>query len=209
MQEYIDNMIQGQLVSRGISDERVLEAFRRVPRHLFTRPGDRDRAYGDGPLPIGEGQTISQPYIVALMSEALGIKRGDKVLEIGTGSGYQTAILAELGGEVYTVEKIEELGKQAREVLLGLGYDRIFFRVGDGTTGWPEEAPFQAVMVTAASPRVPGALWGQLAEGGRMVIPVGDMHMQSLLLLEKREGEQVRRNLGGCRFVPLLGEDGW
>lgn len=205
----IERMIKNQLMARGIKDERVLEAFRKVPRHKFVRAEDIDYAYEDGPLPIGEGQTISQPYIVALMTQALDIKETDKVLEIGTGSGYQGAILSLLAKEVYSVEKVPRLADITRERLKIMGFDNINIKVGDGTKGWKEHGPYDAIMVTAASPGLPPSLWEQLALGGRMIIPVGDMFSQELLLLEKTEEGKKKVSLGGCRFVPLLGENGW
>ncbi len=204
-----EKMINKQLIARGIRDEKVLEAFRRVPRHEFVRPQDRENAYDDGPLSIGQGQTISQPYIVALMTEALEIEAHDKVLEIGTGSGYQTAILAELAREVYSVERVNQLGEATREKMKDLGYDNIFIKISDGTMGWRENAPYDAIIVTAASPKVPSSLWEQLATGGRMIIPVGDLISQELLLLKKTEKGREKHKLGGCRFVPLLGKNGW
>jgi len=207
--EDIERMIKNQLMSRGIKDERVLDAFRKVPRHKFVRPEDIDYAYEDGPLPIGHGQTISQPYIVALMTQALEIEETDKVLEIGTGSGYQTAILSILSKEVYSVEKVPHLAEVTREKLKAMGYDNIYIKIGDGTKGWAENAPYNAIMVTAASPKVPSSLWDQLALEGRLIIPVGDMFSQELQLLKKTEEGGVKTSLGGCRFVPLLGENGW
>ncbi len=202
-------MINQQLIARGIKDEKVLEAFRRVPRHKFVRPEDKDSSYDDGPLPIGQGQTISQPYIVALMTEALEIEGNDKVLEIGTGSGYQAAILAELAREVYSIERVSQLGEITQNKLKDMGYTNIFIKIGDGTKGWGENAPYNAIIITAASPKVPSSLWKQLAMGGRMIIPVGDLTSQNLLLLKKTDKGRVKYNLGGCRFVPLLGENGW
>ncbi len=204
-----EQLLSLQLEAQGIKDERVLTAFQRVPRHKFVRAEDINNAYEDGPLPIGYGQTISQPFIVALMTEALQIDADDKVLEIGTGSGYQTAILAELAHEVYSVEKVPQLAEDAGQRLKQLGYKNIFIEVGDGTRGWLENSPYNAIIVTAASPKVPHSLWQQLAQEGRMVIPVGDMFIQDLLLLRKTEKGRTKNSLGGCRFVPLLGEEGW
>lgn len=198
-----------ELAAQGIRDKRVLAALARVPRHRFVPPHLLPHAYEDRPLPIGSGQTISQPYIVALSTEALALRPDDRVLEVGTGSGYQTAILAELAREVYTIERIPELSREAQERLEALGYRNVRFRVGDGTRGWPEEAPFNAVLVTAGAPRVPEALLAQLAPGGRLVIPVGGRWSQDLTLV-RREGDRVLHEvLCPCTFVPLIGEEGW
>jgi len=202
-------MVKEQLIRRGIHDERVLNAMRKVPRHLFVSQDLVDEAYNDYPLPIGYGQTISQPYMVALMTEALELKEDDKVLEIGTGSGYQTAILAELCKEVYTIERILPLLERAKEILKKLGYTNIHFKAGDGTLGWPENKPYDAIIVTAGAPKIPQPLLDQLAEGGRLVIPVGDRFSQELIKVTKVEGEFIRENLGGCRFVDLIGIHGW
>ncbi len=181
----------------------------RVPRHRFVPPHLLPYAYEDRPLPIGRGQTISQPYIVALSTAALSLAPSDRVLEIGTGSGYQTAILAELAGKVYTVERLPELSRVAEERLASLGYRNVFFRVGDGTKGWPDEAPFEAILVTAGAPRIPEGLLSQLAPHGRLVIPVGGRFSQELTLV-RREGERVvHQRLCPCTFVPLIGEEGW
>jgi len=198
-----------ELKALGISDPRVLAAMERVPRHLFVPPEFLPYAYEDRPLPIGAGQTISQPYIVALSTQALELSPTDRVLEIGTGSGYQTAVLAELAGEVFTIERIPELSRLAQERLLSLGYGNIKFRVGDGTVGWPEEAPFDAILVTAAAPKAPKSLLDQLAEGGRMVIPIGGRTSQDLWLFRKRGRRLEREYLCPCTFVPLIGEEGW
>jgi len=198
-----------ELRALGIRDERVLSAMERVPRHLFVPPELVPYAYEDRPLPIGAGQTISQPYIVALSTQALELSPQDRVLEIGTGSGYQAAVLAELAGEVYTVERLPELSQAARERLERLGYKNLHFRVGDGTKGWPEEAPFDAILVTAAAPRVPQSLIEQLAEGGRLVIPIGGRESQTLWRMEKRAGRLKKAYLCPCTFVPLIGEEGW
>jgi len=202
-------MVDVQIAGRGIKDGRVLRAMRKVPRHLFVEESLRGQAYEDHPLPIGEKQTISQPYIVALMTEALRLKGSEKVLELGTGSGYQTAILAELCDRVYTIERIPALLYRAKETLDKLGYKNIEYRVGDGTLGWPEEAPFDGIIVTAAAPKVPQPLVDQLAMGARFVIPVGDRITQDLLLIE-RVPEGIRKtSLGGVRFVDLIGKWGW
>ena len=198
-----------ELREKGIRDERVLSAMEKVPRHLFVLPECLFAAYDDRPLPIGLGQTISQPYIVALSTEALELSGEEKVLEIGTGSGYQTAILAELAKEVFTVERLPELSFEAQERLRRLGYTNVHFRVGDGTKGWPEEAPFPAILVTAAAPKVPKSLFSQLAEGGRMVIPVGGRFHQDLWLVRKVGGEPVYEHLCPVTFVPLIGEEGF
>lgn len=204
-----ERMIDVQLVRRGIKDPRVLEAMRRIPRHLFVDESLRDQAYGDYPLPIGEKQTISQPYIVSLMTESLGLKGHERVLEIGTGSGYQTAILAELSKEVLTIERIPILAYKAKEILEKLGYRNIKYRVGDGSLGWPEEAPFEGILVTAAAPKLPQPFIDQLAMGGRLVIPLGDRISQDLILVE-RVPEGIRKtSLGGVRFVDLVGRWGW
>lgn len=205
-----EEMVRNQLVSRGITDDRVLDAMRRVPRHLFVSEALQDQAYGDFPLPIGEHQTISQPYIVAEMTQALQIQPEDRVLEIGTGSGYQATILAELAYRVYTVERIYSLYAHARNLFDRLRYHNIVTRYSDGTNGWPEYSPFDAIMVTAGAPEIPHALTAQLAWGGRMVIPVGDHFSQSLIKLYKDEnGGITTTHMGGCRFVKLVGEHGW
>lgn len=201
-------MVEG-LRRLGIRDPRVLSAMARVPRHLFLPPSLWDLAYDDRPLPIGLGQTISQPYIVALSTEALELGPEDKVLEIGTGSGYQTAILAELAREVFTVERIPELSQAAQERLRSLSYQNVRFRTGDGTKGWLEEAPFAGILVTAAAPKVPPSLVAQLAEGGRMVIPVGGRLNQELWLGRKHRGKLAYSHLCPVAFVPLIGEEGW
>ncbi len=202
-------MVEMQIISRGIKDRRVINAMLKVPRHLFVGENMKNQAYEDHPLPIGEGQTISQPYIVALMTESLGLKGGEKVLEIGTGSGYQTAILAELCERVYTIERIASLSQRAKTILEKLGYDNIEFKVGDGTLGWPEAAPFDGILVTAASPKVPQPLVDQMAMGGRMVIPVGDRLTQDLVLIERVPEGIKKTSLGGVRFVDLIGKWGW
>jgi protein-L-isoaspartate(D-aspartate) O-methyltransferase len=204
-----ERMVEMQLIARGIHDPKVLGAMRRVPRERFTPPELRDSAYGDHPLPIGHDQTISQPYIVAFMTEALELTGVEKVLEIGTGSGYQAAVLAEIAREVYTVERIAALSERAREVLLELGYGNIFFKIQNGTRGWPEYAPYDAILVTAAAPEVPEPFLEQLRDGGRLVIPVGDRFSQNLIKTTKTGDRAIREDLGGVRFVSLLGEHGW
>jgi protein-L-isoaspartate(D-aspartate) O-methyltransferase len=200
-------MVEDQIEARGISDPAVLTAMRNVPRHVFVPKDLLDHAYADSPLPIGYGQTISQPYIVALMTEALEMQPAQKILEIGTGSGYQAAILAEMAAEVYTIEIIPELANQAKDRLTQLGYENIHFLTADGYFGWEEFAPFDRIIVTAAPDHLPQPLANQLAEGGRMVIPIGPIGFtQTLWLLEKVDGELSASNLGGVMFVPLTGE---
>jgi protein-L-isoaspartate(D-aspartate) O-methyltransferase len=204
-----NNMVNTQLMPRGISDPRVLAAMRQVPRHRFVPPALWDQAYNDYPLPIGEEQTISQPYIVALMTEILEPQDSDRVLEVGVGSGYQAAVLAELVAQVFTMDRVGPLATRAQEVLKSMGYRNIEVRFGDGTLGWPEEAPFDGIMVTAAAPQVPRPLTEQLALGGRLVIPVGDRYSQTLTLVRRtKEGLKFAYH-GGCRFVPLIGQYGW
>jgi protein-L-isoaspartate(D-aspartate) O-methyltransferase len=202
-------MVEEQLAGRGIRDPRVLEAFARVPRHEFVPEDLRDRAYGDHPLPIGQGQTISQPYIVAFMTEALELRGGERVLEVGTGSGYQAAILKEMGADLYTVELLPEIAEVAKARLERLGWRDAHFRVGDGSRGWPEEAPFDRILVAAGAPSMPVALPQQLREGGSMVIPVGGEEEQDLLLVRRRGGRVDWRKLCGCIFVKLRGAEGW
>jgi len=198
-------MVEEQLVRRGIKDERVLAAMRQVERHRFVPEKYQEYAYIDDPLPIGEDQTISQPYIVALMTELIELKGDEKVLEIGTGSGYQAAILGELAGEVFTIEIIDTLGKSAERLLKELGYVNVSVRVGDGYRGWPEEAPFDAIIVTAAPPKIPQPLLDQLAEGGRMVVPVGEEY-QELTLIERTDSTFEETAIAPVRFVPMTGE---
>ncbi len=199
-------MVNEQIRNRGIRDPRVLEAMERVPRHLFVSPEDRRCAYNDNPLPIGHGQTISQPYIVALMTELLELQPGDRVLEIGAGSGYQTAVLSLLAGEVFSIERVEQLGEPARERLDSLGFDNVTVRVGDGYAGWPDEAPFDAIIVTAAPETVPDALIAQLSDGGRMAIPVG-LHFQELFCIVKEGEKTSEEKIANVRFVPMIGKD--
>jgi protein-L-isoaspartate(D-aspartate) O-methyltransferase len=206
---YRERMIEEQLVPRGISDPRVLEAMRQVPRHLFVEDAMQAHAYGDFPLPIGSGQTISQPYIVALMTEALQLKGTERVLEIGTGSGYQAAILSRLCLRVYTIERIDALVGRARKVFDRLRYHNIVSRIDDGTEGWSAEAPFDGILVTAGGPRIPDPLLAQLADPGRLVIPVGDQGVQDLQLVEKRDGGLTVRTIEQVRFVDLIGAYGW
>ncbi len=202
-------MVEEQLRARGIRDPRVLDAFSRVPRHEFVPESLRDRAYDDHPLPIGQGQTISQPYIVACMTEALELRGGEKVLEVGTGSGFQSAILLELGADLFTIELIPEIAGAARARIERLGHSRAHFRVGDGSLGWPEEAPFDRILVTAGAPSMPVALTEQIREGGAMVIPVGGEEEQDLMLVRRRDGRVDWRRICGCIFVKLHGEEGW
>jgi protein-L-isoaspartate(D-aspartate) O-methyltransferase len=204
-----DRMVEDQLAGRGIRDARVLEAMRAVPRHLFV-PGEmRDLAYADAPRPIGQRQTISQPYIVALMTELLDLKGDEKVLEIGTGSGYQAAILGKLAKEVYSVERLPELAEKARKLLEALGYNNVHVVVADGTRGLPEHAPFDAIVVTAAAPQVPKPLLQQLADGGRLVLPVGSRDGQILERWIRRGDQWSQERITPVAFVPLVGEHGW
>jgi len=198
-------MVEYQLISRGIQDSKIIQAMLRVPRHKFVPQGLRKLAYSDNPLPIGMDQTISQPYIVALMTELLKLKSGEKVLEVGTGSGYQAAILADIGSEVFTIEILESLSERAQEILKSLGYSNINFKIGDGYRGWPEHAPFDAIIVTAASEHIPEPLIEQLKENGRMVIPIGDMY-QELLLITKTDKGIEKKTITPVRFVPMTGE---
>ena len=202
-------MDEEQLVHRGVTDERVLAAMRRIPRHLFVEEPLRDRAHGDHPLPIGEEQTISQPYIVGFMTQLLELRGQEKVLEVGTGSGYQTAVLAELARRVCSIERLPRLAERARGLLEQLGYDNVWVRVGSGTLGWPDEAPFDRILVTAGGPSIPPPLFQQLAEGGRMVVPVGDVANQTLTVVEKVRGEMKTRSYGDCKFVKLVGKYAW
>jgi len=199
-------MVEGQLRQRDIRDERVLQAMATVPRHLFVPPAQRSQAYDDGPLPIGQEQTISQPYIVALMTESLRLKGTETVLEIGTGSGYQAAVLSVLAKKIYSIEIIPELAETAQERLTALGYKNVEVIVGDGNLGWPQGSPYDAIIVTAAAPQIPPALIEQLAEGGRMVLPVEVGNEQHLLRLQKVDGKITQEDLGLVRFVPLVGD---
>ena len=202
------NMVDQQILNRGIRNPRVLDAMRNVPRHRFVPEDYRHMAYSDRPLPIGHEQTISQPYIVALMTDYLNLKEGEKVLEIGTGSGYQAAVLAELVDQVYSVEIVSELAQRARETIGDLGYDNVHIRTGDGYKGWPENAPYDAIIVTASPTDVPPPLKEQLAEGGRMVIPVGGPVFQKLVLLRKIDGKVRQTDVTSVRFVPMVDEKG-
>jgi len=208
--EYLrKKMVQEQLLRRDIKDKKVLDVFDKVPRHRFVDPDMQREAYKDFPLSIGKDQTISQPYMVALMVQLLDIAKSDKVLEVGTGSGYETAIIAELGSSVFSIERIEEQASNARLLLEKLGYKNIHIKKGDGTLGWEEFAPFEKIVVTAASPQVPEPLLDQLKEGGKLVIPIGPRFSQRLLVLEKsREGRISEKDICGCVFVPLIGQHG-
>ncbi len=201
-------MVRDQVVARGIKNQKVIQAMLNVPRHLFVPTNYERMAYEDRPLPIGAGQTISQPYIVALMTETLELNKNMKVLEIGTGSGYQSAILAEIVNEVYTIEIIESLGKKAKKLLSGLGYDNVHVKIGDGYKGWPAKAPFDAIIVTCAPTDIPQPLKKQLKEGGRMIIPVGGSIVQELALLEKKAGTLKKKVVAPVRFVPMVRKDG-
>lgn len=202
-------MVEHQLVGRGIRDPRVLDAMGRVPRHEFVDPGMAALAYEDHPLNISFKQTISQPYIVGLMTEALQLAGTERVLEIGTGSGYQAAILCELACRVFSIERIVDLSNRARKTLYRLGYMNFDLRIGDGSLGWPEEGPFDAILVTAASPEIPPPYLAQLGKGGRLVMPVGGVEEQELIRLTRLKGKYRREALTGCRFVKLLGQYGW
>jgi len=202
-------MVEQQLERRGIADPRVLAALQDVPRHEFIPSYAACMAYEDHPVDIGLGQTISQPYMVACMTEALRLRGGERLLEIGTGSGYQTAILARLSARVYTIERHASLANRAQVLLQTLGFANVTFRIGDGTLGWPEEAPFDRILVTAGGPRVPPSLEAQLADGGRLVMPVGDRGGQDLVAVDRCGAELHRESLGGCVFVRLIGQEGW
>lgn len=202
-------MVKEQIVARGVEDIRVIEAMKKVPRHLFIDKTYYHQAYNDYPLPIGQNQTISQPYMVASMTELLELKNDERVLEIGTGSGYQTAILALLCSKVYSVERISELTRKARLTLKQLGFSNINLIVRDGTLGWSEFAPYNGIIVTAGAPEIPNALIEQLANNGRMVIPVGNEVSQTLNFVEKHKGRIYRKEFFGCAFVPLVGKGGW
>ncbi|MFP4525619.1 MAG: protein-L-isoaspartate(D-aspartate) O-methyltransferase [Bacteroidales bacterium] len=201
-------MVKQQIVDRGIKDPKVIAAMKDVDRHVYVPKNYRDMAYSDRPLPIGDGQTISQPYIVALMTELLELEEGEKVLEIGTGSGYQAAVLSHITSEIYSIEIIEELAEEAKENLQKQGYDSIKLKIGDGYKGWEEYAPFDAIIVTCAPSDIPEPLKEQLAEGGRMVIPIGDKFIQELVLFEKKNGELEKQEISSVRFVPMLDGSG-
>ena len=202
-------MVEEQLIPRGIKDKKVLEAFQKVPRHNFVPKRYLDSAYGDFPLSIGEGQTISQPYMVALMTECLGLSGGETILEIGAGSGYQAAILAELASRVYTVERVVSLAEGARTCLKNLDYKNIQIEIGDGTRGWPEFAPYEGIVVTAAAPDIPKPLIEQLRIKGKLVVPIGGSFNQMLTVITKHKDRIETKQICGCVFVPLLGKYGW
>lgn len=208
-----ENMIKYQLVARGITDENVLKAFLKVQRHRFVPREISHLAYNDSPLSIGEGQTISQPYIVALMMQIMELKNGDNVLEIGTGSGYQTALLAEIVNKVYTIERIDSLIQHAKNILNELKYDNIHFKSGDGTLGWqngyPEQDKFDKIIVAAAAPDIPESLTKQLAMNGKLIIPTGNRTLQQLVVITRTKDGYIHTNEGGCTFVPLIGDEGW
>jgi protein-L-isoaspartate(D-aspartate) O-methyltransferase len=204
-----EEMVKNQIETRGITDPNVLAAMRKVPRHMFVNEAFADQAYDDYPLPIGDQQTISQPFIVAEMTQALALTGEDRVLELGSGSGYQAAILAQIASRVYTVERIHALYLKSRKLFDRLQYHNIVTRYADGTLGWGEESPFDAIIVTAGAPEVPYVLVNQLAMGGRMVLPVGNQHSQELVKLVRDEQGVHQTKLGGCRFVKLVGEHGW
>jgi protein-L-isoaspartate(D-aspartate) O-methyltransferase len=204
-----ERMVYNQIEARGVRDARVLETMRAVPRHQFVPPYQAEAAYRDTPLAIGQGQTISQPYIVALMTELLELKGDERVLEVGTGSGYQAAILSRLAAEVISVERFPSLAQEARERLARLGYENVRVEVGDGTLGWPQDAPYDAIIVTAASPEMPEPLPGQLADGGRLVAPVGPRWAQHLVRVRREGGRFKRETSIGVAFVPLIGTHGW
>jgi protein-L-isoaspartate(D-aspartate) O-methyltransferase len=203
-------MVTRQIQARGVRDRRVLDTMARVPRHLFVSESQLSSAYGDFPLPIGESQTISQPYMVATMTESLGLSGNERVLEIGTGSGYQAAVLAELAQEVISIERVESLAETARNRLAELGYNNLEVVVGDGTLGWPDKAPYQGIMVTAGAPSAPTPLLQQLDVGGRLVVPVGERHTQILEIHTRQEKDKYKvRRETACRFVDLIGKYGW
>lgn len=202
-------MVEEQLLRRGITDERVIEAMRKIPRHLFVEEALRDRAYGDYPLPIGDGQTISQPYMVGLMTQLLRLTGTEKVLEIGTGSGYQTAVLAECSRRVCSMERLAPLSGRARQLIERLGYNNVWVRTADGTFGWVDEAPFDRILVAAGAPSVPSPLFEQLAENGRLVLPIGDAAAQHLTIVDRIGGQMRTTREAGCVFVKLVGKYAW
>ncbi|HLE08631.1 MAG TPA: protein-L-isoaspartate(D-aspartate) O-methyltransferase [Thermodesulfobacteriota bacterium] len=202
-------MVETQIIPRGIRQKEVIDAMLAVPRHLFVDEGLISQAYSDYPLPIGGGQTISQPFMVAYMTEALKLTGTEKVLEIGTGSGYQAAVLSLIARRVFSIERVDSIAVRTRKLLDKLGYSKVIIKIGDGTLGWSEEAPFDAIIVTAATPSIPPSYHQQLSEGGRLVIPVGGEIVQELIKVTKKEGKIIRESLGGCRFVRLIGKHGW
>jgi protein-L-isoaspartate(D-aspartate) O-methyltransferase len=204
-----EEMVLTQLERRGITDQRVLEAMRKVKRHHFVEPAFRDRAYDDSPLPLDEGQTISQPYVVARMTSLLNVQSTDKVLDIGTGSGYQTAVLAELGRKIYSIERHMTLLMKARRNLESEGYANVVLKQGDGTIGWAEFGPFDKILISAAAPTFPKTLFNQLRDGGTMVFPMGEMRTQILMVVERQGEDALTREVGQVSFVPLIGREGW
>ncbi len=202
-------MVENQIIRRDVTDQRIIQAMFKVPRHVFVEEAMWESAYGDFPLPIGEGQTISQPYMVAIMTEKLELDEKSWVLEIGTGSGYQTAILAEVCERVFTIERIAALEKKARIKLEEMDYTNIAFKISDGTLGWSEFSPYDGILITAGAPKVPKLLFSQLKEGGRMVIPIGNNYSQVLTVVRKKDGKKVEESCFGCTFVPLIGREGW
>ena len=202
-----EQMVKWQIEERGVTDNRVLDAMRKVERHLFVPSELASYAYADQPLPLGYNQTISQPYIVAFMTEALKLNPGSKVLEIGTGSGYQAAVLGEICDSVFSVEIVSELGNKAKSLLKVLRYDNVFVKIGDGYKGWPEHAPFDAIIVTCAPTHIPEPLTEQLVEGGKMIIPVGETNYQQLILMIKKKGRLIRQDVLPVRFVPMVDKD--
>ncbi|MFH1228460.1 MAG: protein-L-isoaspartate(D-aspartate) O-methyltransferase [Planctomycetota bacterium] len=202
-------MVETQIIARGINDIRVIRVFQKVPRHLFVQPEDINQAYEDRPLPIRHGQTISQPFMVAYMLEQLLLKGCEKVLEIGTGSGYQTALLSELAGEIYTIERIPELLESARQRLNKMDIKNVFYKIADGTLGWPEKKFFDRIIVSAGGPKVPEVLVEQLSDGGFLLIPVGDEFCQELVRVRRQDNKTSTENLGSCVFVRLIGKQGW
>ena len=202
-------MVEEQVRARGIKDQQIIQVMLKVPRHLFVEEGLVPMAYNDHPLSIGEGQTISQPYIVAYMVECLKLRPEDRILEIGTGCGYATATLAEIGSQVYSMERLPTLLMKARKTLKRLGYKNIVLKLGDGTQGWPEQAPFDGILVSAASPNIPQPYLDQLAEGGRLILPIGGEDCQELILITKTKGKYRQETLSGCRFVKLMGKYGF
>lgn len=203
-----EHMVESQIIRRGVHDPEVIRAMKTVPRHLFVLPGEVNEAYLDHPLPIGYNQTISQPYIVAFMTEALDLEKSDRVLEVGTGSGYQAAVLAEICDSVFTIEIIESLGEKAHHTLKSLGYTNVKVRIGDGYQGWKENGPYDAIIVTCSPTHIPEPLQDQLHEGGKMIIPVGQSYSQELILLRKRDGKLEREDVLPVRFVPMIDENG-
>ncbi len=202
-------MVEQHIIARGVNDERVIQAMLQIPRHFFVEPGLQSHAYGDGSLPIGEKQTISQPYIVAVMSASLALTGSERILEIGTGSGYQTAVLAKLAKRVYSVERISSLASGARRILDQLDLYNVNIKIGDGTMGWKEQAPFDGILVAAGGPEVPETYLQQLEVGGRLVMPVGDRDVQVLIRVTRTKQGYVKESLMDCRFVPLIGQQGW